>query len=537
MGQFFAPVFNFKYDYAGRRIEKRVVNIDSSAELLARRFVYDGWNLVLELDGAGSAIQRSYSWGLDRWGGLTGSGGPGGLLQITYYNSGAPGNSYYPTYDANGNVTSLVRASDGFLAAIYEYDPFGRHTRNESPDPAVADNPFRWATRWRDEETDLYYYGHRYYSAEMGRWINKDPIGETGGLNLYGFVGNNPVNLNDYLGWSTEGDLARVFNLGDSNWLDTSWDGTVGSSEGTASDGLLNSRDWRTPTTPYDVRFRGFPNDPLDPFGGMDDLDWFDLANEEIANTPVEEQPPPETEPPIGPPTVADPPVIRPEPPVVTPPTDQPPTVATPDPPATPPVVVTPSTTPTVVAAAAGTYPRIPQPTEEQIEHICKFVEQHFRVYHPGEPEKAAELRRRIAQAFLYRLKDGSLPDAHIEFMVLLRRAVVEGGWKGYRDLSFGGADLNFPEPARLVTIEDRSRYSDRGRREAEEIAALFHELLHAMDRVLQSKFVGPLRHNQIWQMDGQILKDLGYPMHPKSATIEKLIEKGLEKRYKPPQE
>jgi hypothetical protein len=48
---------DFKYDYMGRRIEKRVYNLDTSTETLARRFVYDGWNLIAELDGSGSAIQ------------------------------------------------------------------------------------------------------------------------------------------------------------------------------------------------------------------------------------------------------------------------------------------------------------------------------------------------------------------------------------------------------------------------------------------------------------------------------------------------
>jgi hypothetical protein len=46
----------------------------------------------------------------------------------------------------------------------------------------------------------LVYYGHRYYSPTLGRFINKDPIEEQGGLNLYGFCGNNGVNRWDYLG-------------------------------------------------------------------------------------------------------------------------------------------------------------------------------------------------------------------------------------------------------------------------------------------------------------------------------------------------
>jgi RHS repeat-associated protein len=44
------------------------------------------------------------------------------------------------------------------------------------------------------------YYGYRYYSPQTGRWINRDPIEEAGGLNLYGFVGND-LNKFDLLGW------------------------------------------------------------------------------------------------------------------------------------------------------------------------------------------------------------------------------------------------------------------------------------------------------------------------------------------------
>jgi len=47
-------------------------------------------------------------------------------------------------------------------------------------------------------------YGFRYYDPETGRWPSRDPIGERGGLNLYGFVANDPVNAWDYLGLTTK---------------------------------------------------------------------------------------------------------------------------------------------------------------------------------------------------------------------------------------------------------------------------------------------------------------------------------------------
>ena len=65
-------------------------------------------------------------------------------------------------------------------------------------------NPFQFSTKYTDQETGLNYYGYRYYNPSTGRWINRDPIEEGGGLNLYGFVVNNGINNVDQLGKLTE---------------------------------------------------------------------------------------------------------------------------------------------------------------------------------------------------------------------------------------------------------------------------------------------------------------------------------------------
>ncbi len=57
-----------------------------------------------------------------------------------------------------------------------------------------------WQGREYDAKTGLYYFRARWYSPETGRWLSKDPIGISGGLNLYAFCGNNPVNFIDPLG-------------------------------------------------------------------------------------------------------------------------------------------------------------------------------------------------------------------------------------------------------------------------------------------------------------------------------------------------
>ena len=93
-------------------------------------------------------------------------------------------------------------------AARYEYGPFGEMIRMTGPMAKL--NPFRFSTKYHDDETDLLYYGHRYYSPSMGRWLSRDPIEERGGRNLYGFVGNNSVCAFDILGKiSNEDDLDR----------------------------------------------------------------------------------------------------------------------------------------------------------------------------------------------------------------------------------------------------------------------------------------------------------------------------------------
>jgi RHS repeat-associated protein len=191
---------NFKYDYLGRRVEKEVENLDGPTPNFTHRCVYDGWNLVAEYGYASSTLSliRSYTWGLDITGAsMRTAGGVGALLQIADHPSGK---TYLPAYDGNGNIAALLNASTGSVAAAYEYSPFGEPLRTQTSDQSVADNPFRFSTRYTDVETGLVYYGHRYYDAKNGRFINRDPIEESGGLNLYGFCGNDAVNGWDVLG-------------------------------------------------------------------------------------------------------------------------------------------------------------------------------------------------------------------------------------------------------------------------------------------------------------------------------------------------
>jgi RHS repeat-associated protein len=76
--------------------------------------------------------------------------------------------------------------------------PFGEVIRATGPMAKL--NPFRFSTKYQDDETDFLYYGYRYYNPSTGRWIGRDPSEENGGPNLYVFAANNPINDIDILG-------------------------------------------------------------------------------------------------------------------------------------------------------------------------------------------------------------------------------------------------------------------------------------------------------------------------------------------------
>ncbi|MGD9420646.1 MAG: RHS repeat-associated core domain-containing protein [Verrucomicrobiota bacterium JB025] len=192
-------VIAYDYDYLSRRISRTVTpDLGTAATTV---YLYDGWNLIAEYSG--TALEKSYTWGMDLSGSMQGAGGVGGLLAVTIPAGETNAGTYYPTYDGNGNVSEYLD-SGGSVAAHYEYDPFGNDiTPTTAQGLKQAEFSHRFSTKPLDEETGLYYYGHRYYDPVTGRWPSRDPIGERGGLNLYGFVGNSGVGRFDYLGMSS----------------------------------------------------------------------------------------------------------------------------------------------------------------------------------------------------------------------------------------------------------------------------------------------------------------------------------------------
>src|SRR5690606_1317347 len=145
---------------------------------------------------ATDTLLRQYAWGTDLSGTMTGAGGVGGLLWMRP----AGGPAHFAAYDGNGNVTGLVDGSNGTLSARYEYDPFGNIIRMTGTGTIARDNPFRFSTKRTEDNTGLVLYEYRAYSPVLGRWPNRDPLEEQGGVNVYGFAHNDPVQRVDALG-------------------------------------------------------------------------------------------------------------------------------------------------------------------------------------------------------------------------------------------------------------------------------------------------------------------------------------------------
>ena len=108
--------------------------------------------------------------------------------------------NYFYHFDGLGSVVALSK-SDGTIAAQYTYDAFGTATVTGTE----YGNPYRFTGRRWDDESGLYYYRARMYKPDIGRFLQPDPIGYEGGLNLYAYCGNNSIVFIDPYGedfWS-----------------------------------------------------------------------------------------------------------------------------------------------------------------------------------------------------------------------------------------------------------------------------------------------------------------------------------------------
>jgi RHS repeat-associated protein len=143
----------------------------------------------------------TYTRGLDLSLTLQGAGGIGGLLSRSQNVSGVLQQNFYHA-DGNGNITAMMNYNQQIVAR-YIYDPYGRMIGMNGH---MADaNLYRFSSKELHENSELYYYGYRFYDSNLGRWLNRDPLGEKGGINLYQFGLNDTVNNID-----TDGRFVQV---------------------------------------------------------------------------------------------------------------------------------------------------------------------------------------------------------------------------------------------------------------------------------------------------------------------------------------
>ena len=176
----------YRYDGLGRRIE-----IDANG--VTRRYMYDGADILLEYDGS-NVLQARYTHG------------PGIDEPIAVTKGGA---TFFYHQDGLGSVTDLTD-NTGATAKSYSYDAYGTLVDQTG----TLDQPYTYTGRELDQETGLYYYRERFYDAQTGRFLQKDPLGvKAVGPNLYAYVLGNPIRFNDPYGLRPPPQVPSVVDI------------------------------------------------------------------------------------------------------------------------------------------------------------------------------------------------------------------------------------------------------------------------------------------------------------------------------------
>jgi RHS repeat-associated protein len=181
----------FVYDGLNRRRIERDYSWNGSswAKTNEMDFIYDGYLLVQERDTNGNVLV-TYTRGLDLSGSIQDAGGIGGLLARTDPN----GSTFYHA-NQMGNVTALMDNYQNIVGR-YLYSPAGRLLGMWGP--MAPANEMRFSSM--PDYHGIAGYPFRFYFTDLQRWSNQDPIQERGGINLYRFANNDPINKIDPLG-------------------------------------------------------------------------------------------------------------------------------------------------------------------------------------------------------------------------------------------------------------------------------------------------------------------------------------------------
>jgi RHS repeat-associated protein len=221
----------FVYDFLSRKKIAREFTWNAGASTWTpageKRYVYDGMGVVQERDGQNRVTSQYVR-----------AGNIGGLLAKTAFATSSTGaatsSTFFYHYDGSGNVAQLTDTL-GATVAAYSYDAFG-NTLSATGNQASA-NLYRYQTKELHASSGLYDFGFRFYSPGLGRWLNRDPLREDGGLHLYAAFANNPLAFADPYGLSNCGRLA----LGMLGGMLGSFGGLPGTAIGTGIGSALGS--------------------------------------------------------------------------------------------------------------------------------------------------------------------------------------------------------------------------------------------------------------------------------------------------------
>ncbi len=209
------------YDQHGRRIAKQENG-------LLTLYIWDGMDIIATANADGT-VREYFTRGI----GIAGD--VGSLVAETRFSGGTATTTYLHS-NWRGDVVMATDAA-GNVVGEYSYTTFG-----EQLSSAGSFVPrFTFSSKERDA-SGLVYFGFRYYSPVLCRWISEDPIRERGGINLYQFCGDDPINITDSLGlWGIQ--FGSV-NLGRGDpWLmfdNSSW-GDLGRGVAATADGVLTA--------------------------------------------------------------------------------------------------------------------------------------------------------------------------------------------------------------------------------------------------------------------------------------------------------